>query len=342
MKLRLFVFLGVLTSVCLAVSVNDCPASLPRNQYLRTFGDRCYQFELHHKREFNPAERECRARGGHLVVIRDLATQQFLYNTLRQGFHYHGTVWIGLSDQESEGHFVWVDGSPAQFTYWTSDTHGQHNGDVDDCVVMDVSRGGIWHDQTCSDVWGFSNQQTRFICEFQLVSQTTPVITTPPTTHHPVTPPSSYQPPYHPSPTLQPPYHPTPTHQPPHHPLPTHQPPYHPTHTHQPPYHPSPTHQPPHHPSPTHQPPYHPSPTHQPTHHPPPTHQPPYHRSPTHQPPYHQSPTHQPPHHPTPTHQLPYHPTPTYQPSYQPTPYHPTPTHQPPYHPTRYQPPYSY
>ncbi|XP_076451858.1 ladderlectin-like [Babylonia areolata] len=172
MMLRFCVILGVAVSVCLAVSVNDCPANLPRNQYLRTFGNRCYQFVLDHTREFDDAENECRARGGHLVIIRDIATQRFLYNTLRQDLGHDDIVWIGLSDQASEGHFLWGDGTPAKFTYWASGQPGEF-GSLEDCVAMDTREEGRWHDYSCSD-WFFSSHHENFICEFPLVEHSSP------------------------------------------------------------------------------------------------------------------------------------------------------------------------
>ncbi|XP_076451853.1 uncharacterized protein LOC143287617 [Babylonia areolata] len=202
MMLRLLAFLGVVASVFAAVSVNDCPANLPRNDHLRAFGNRCYQFVLDHTREFDDAENECRHRGGHLVIIRDLATQRFLYNTLKNDLHYNDILWIGLTDQESEGHWVWVDGTAPTFTYWASDQPG-HMGGLEDCGVMDVSAGGKWHDYRCSDAWIFSNQHKRFICEFHLVPHTTPVVTMPPTTQAPDTEPPTTQAPATEPPTTQ-------------------------------------------------------------------------------------------------------------------------------------------
>ncbi|XP_076451855.1 uncharacterized protein LOC143287619 [Babylonia areolata] len=281
MMLRLFVFLGVVASVCLAVSVNDCPANLPRNQYLRAFGNRCYQFVLDHLREFGTAENECRARGGHLVIIRDLATQNFLYNTLRQDFHYDDIVWIGLFEQWL-GDYVWVDGSRPRFTHWAWD---QPDGLFEECVAMDVSAGGSWHDYSCSDGL-LTDHHERFICEFPLVPHTTPAITTP----SPTTPPPTTQPPTTPKPTTQPPTTqppttPKPTTQPPTTPKPTTQPP-----TTQAPTTPKPTTQQPTTPKPTTQAPTTPKPTTQP-----PTTQAPTTPKPTTQPPTTPKPTTQPP-----------------------------------------------
>ncbi|XP_076451243.1 C-type lectin lectoxin-Lio3-like [Babylonia areolata] len=174
--LRLFVFLGVVASVYTAISTNDCPANLPRNRYLRAFGNSCYLFVLDHMREFDNAEKECEARGGHLAIIRDIATQNFLYHTLRQDFHYDDIVWIGLSDERSEGHWVWVDGSAARFTYWASDQPGIL-GSLEDCVAMDVSDGGRWHDYKCTDLLFISHHQT-FVCEYPVWRHTTPMRTT--------------------------------------------------------------------------------------------------------------------------------------------------------------------
>jgi hypothetical protein len=60
--------------------------------------------------EFNDAERECEQRNGHLVTIPDAETQLFIYTTFTQHLHYYGIVWVGMTDQQREGHHVWVDG----------------------------------------------------------------------------------------------------------------------------------------------------------------------------------------------------------------------------------------
>ncbi|KAL8606580.1 hypothetical protein ACOMHN_009465 [Nucella lapillus] len=158
---QVFVLVGLVSS---AVSVNDCPPSLPRNRYLRAFGSSCYYFVLNHEREFDSAEIECEARGGHLAIIRDIATQNFLYHTLRSDFHYNGVVWIGLSDEKSEGHFQWVDGSHARFTYWASDQPGILSA-LEDCVAMNMDDGGRWHDYRCEDLLFISSDHT-FVCEY--------------------------------------------------------------------------------------------------------------------------------------------------------------------------------
>nr|KAG5696178.1 hypothetical protein BaRGS_021663 [Batillaria attramentaria] len=74
------------------VSVEDCPSSLPRDRYLVTYENSCYHLVLNHHREFTTAERECEAGGphGHLAIIRDPATNHFLYDKLYNDLHYRG------------------------------------------------------------------------------------------------------------------------------------------------------------------------------------------------------------------------------------------------------------
>lgn len=67
------------------------------------------------------------ANGGHLVVMNSLGENQFLASMLL------GTVaWIGLTDEQVEGQFAWVNGDPLSFTRWTPgqpDNGGFYNED---------------------------------------------------------------------------------------------------------------------------------------------------------------------------------------------------------------------
>ena len=63
---------------------------------------------------------DCRSRRGHLVTIRDKATQDFLFSSLRE-FHWPGNgVWIGASDQRNEMDWRWVTSELSRFVFFFS------------------------------------------------------------------------------------------------------------------------------------------------------------------------------------------------------------------------------
>src|SRR5690606_18711447 len=67
-----------------------------------------------------------------------------------------GGWWIGYSDREREGEFLWREGDAGQFTYWDK---GQPNDRScnEDCVALRDGKRGRWHDTPC-------NQHRPFIC----------------------------------------------------------------------------------------------------------------------------------------------------------------------------------
>jgi hypothetical protein len=79
------------------------------------------------------ASARCLARGAELTSLHDHPT--FLHLNLvlieRLGVDQ---AWIGLSDRESEGTFVWSDGSPLDLELWGSGSP-KPSGDVEDCVA---------------------------------------------------------------------------------------------------------------------------------------------------------------------------------------------------------------
>ena len=92
----------------------------------------------------------CRARGGELVVVDDAAEQDRLRAA---GF----AGWLGLTDAENEGVFVWVDGTPLDFVAWAD---GAPSGP--DCIAM--SDDGTWIDTDCGEL-------RPYLCEARLVDE---------------------------------------------------------------------------------------------------------------------------------------------------------------------------
>jgi hypothetical protein len=97
------------------------------------------------------AELEAQALGGHLATINSEPEHNFLWNTWGGSLGTGLGLWIGLTDQASEGNFVWMSGEPVTFTNWASGTAEPNNGRgryEEDFVNMDsrFSTSGKWND----------------------------------------------------------------------------------------------------------------------------------------------------------------------------------------------------
>ena len=84
-------------------------------------------------------------RGADLVVINDAEEDAWVYQTALA--RSQRDYWIGLSDQQSEGRFVWVDGAPAEFTRWGEGLPDNFLGE--DCAHL-RARDGLWNDLPCA------------------------------------------------------------------------------------------------------------------------------------------------------------------------------------------------
>ncbi|KAL1503572.1 hypothetical protein AB1Y20_012050 [Prymnesium parvum] len=95
------------------------------------------------------ARAHCQSLGGELPSIQSKHWNDVLYN-LTGG----ETTWIGLSDIESEGDWVWSDGSSLNFSYWGV---GEPDGaQFENCgAFWEVRNNDKWFDMTCEDEYQF-------------------------------------------------------------------------------------------------------------------------------------------------------------------------------------------
>ena len=93
------------------------------------------------------SETEAENLGATLAIVRNASEQKWIYSTF--GFYDGGlrNLWIGLHRTNSGGAFVWVDGSPVEYTDWFSGEPNNLGGD-ETCIQMraDNSRPGTWND----------------------------------------------------------------------------------------------------------------------------------------------------------------------------------------------------
>ncbi|CAG5126237.1 unnamed protein product [Candidula unifasciata] len=153
-------------------SVEDCPKSLTRNEYLTAYNGICYQFVLYRKRDFISAREDCSTYGGVLALAKTRDIQTYLQNQITSR-GVLDTVWIGLTDIEKENTFVWEDGSLLDdaASNW-ADGSGPREGAIqhrlEDCVAMDTNRNGIWVDYHCQDEFlGLLTYEKNYVCQYR-------------------------------------------------------------------------------------------------------------------------------------------------------------------------------
>ncbi|MBK7891157.1 MAG: hypothetical protein IPJ84_10025 [Bdellovibrionales bacterium] len=160
-------FLSGITSTDAAyysVTVSNGAASLKSNTVLLTvvsaaasctngtlYNSHCYIYYTSTK-TWTAAQSTCDSLGGYLVSISSSSENYFVYSLTK------ASVWIGASDQASEGTFYWTNGSALTFTAWNS---GEPNASTsgEDCVEMTST--GYWNDNSCSTVL------KGFVCELE-------------------------------------------------------------------------------------------------------------------------------------------------------------------------------
>ncbi|XP_041867597.1 type-2 ice-structuring protein-like isoform X2 [Melanotaenia boesemani] len=125
-------------------------------------GEKCYYFTTT-KSSWKDSRDGCKLNGGDLVKIDSREEQIFLEARLREKMEEaEDKFWIGLTDSEEEGRWLWVDGSSLDtcLKFWNGnepdDWKGNNgtNPDGEDCVRMGEKGGAAdlkcWFDKSCN------------------------------------------------------------------------------------------------------------------------------------------------------------------------------------------------
>ncbi|XP_052761459.1 perlucin-like protein [Mya arenaria] len=122
-------------------------------------GASCYKFHNEEAITFIEAQESCNRDESYLVHVDDDVENTFLVNTV-QTLMPINSWWIGLTDNDTEGVFQWVD-DMANITYQHFNAHqpDDHASRHDeDCVI-------IWHAQH----WGWNDANCKlhfhYVCE---------------------------------------------------------------------------------------------------------------------------------------------------------------------------------
>merc|ERR1712179_95666 len=150
------------------LSVNDhCPSHLPRTPNLLQFGGFCYEMVLDHPGDWYHAKADCESRRGYLVDIHNFPEQAFLINSIQVlGIPDDKGVWIGMTDETSEGNWKWVSGVAMNFKNWAGSQPGMIGG-MENCGLMEFS--GTWHDYPCHGLI-FTTENHGWICKYDILT----------------------------------------------------------------------------------------------------------------------------------------------------------------------------
>ncbi|KAK5871289.1 hypothetical protein PBY51_004178 [Eleginops maclovinus] len=120
----------------------------------------CYKLSIN-SLTWSKAEDQCRAQGGHLVVLNNAEELDYISRIVEIKYNY----WIGLVERGNEGHWSWVDGTDINSTpsFWDNgqpdDWDFRENGEDCGQIHASVSRKRkMWNDADCSLTY-------KYICE---------------------------------------------------------------------------------------------------------------------------------------------------------------------------------
>uniref|UniRef100_A0A3P8RUF9 C-type lectin domain-containing protein n=1 Tax=Amphiprion percula TaxID=161767 RepID=A0A3P8RUF9_AMPPE len=130
-------------SVDRLTAIPTCPAGW------KMFSCTCYLLSQASDSWTNGRE-DCKRQGADLVVINSAEEQTFLSMFAKK------QTWIGLNDIQTEGTWMWVDGTPLTLSYW--DTDEPNNGGEEDCAQIRTAHNTLWDDVPCTS-------SLQWICE---------------------------------------------------------------------------------------------------------------------------------------------------------------------------------
>merc|ERR1712142_419035 len=111
------------------------------------FEGKCYGHPKDRKLNWTDAESFCQSwsTGSHLASIHSAEEQKFVQTTFPQH------MWLGGSDKAKDGTWVWSDGTPWDYSDWSSGQPDNHGGD---CLKGNW-HNLLWDDDACSKEYLF-------------------------------------------------------------------------------------------------------------------------------------------------------------------------------------------
>ncbi|KAK7125025.1 hypothetical protein R3I94_019169 [Phoxinus phoxinus] len=125
---------------------------------------KCYYFSKK-TLDWTKSRDTCISDGGHLVIINSKDEQEFLTSIITM--KYKERFWIGLTDEKTEGQWLWVDNTELSLGYWHENEPDDWKVEKlgEDCVIIIPADLKSWSDVACS-------KSFRRICETRSSRQT--------------------------------------------------------------------------------------------------------------------------------------------------------------------------
>lgn len=113
------------------------------------FNGVCYTSSQQCK-NWTAAQKTCQSHNANLIRIRNQEENVYVQHRLNGA-----KGWIGLSDKDSEGTFVWADNEASNFTYWAKNQPNNFNNE--DCVhTLGVRHSFMWNDVGCDSCHNYT------------------------------------------------------------------------------------------------------------------------------------------------------------------------------------------
>jgi len=105
------------------------------------------------RRDWPQARAACEAIGAHLVVSTSQGENDD-FSPLAGLLD----VWVGGTDSNAEGVWLWLTGELMSYTNWRTgepNNSDPNNPNGEDCMIIEGDNGGLWDDRSCLKTYGY-------------------------------------------------------------------------------------------------------------------------------------------------------------------------------------------
>ncbi len=151
----------ILTWMLLGVSLAQQPTApkpplgIPADAKL--FNGKWYAVILD-KADWPTAQSRCKQKGGQLACVHDKATSDFIISLTKL------RVWLGATDEQVDGKWIWSDGKEMTFTNWSK---GQPDNKEGKEMFLRAGGDGLWADHPKQWDAYASFSVVGYICEWK-------------------------------------------------------------------------------------------------------------------------------------------------------------------------------